>query len=63
VLRDVVIAEDLTNVVEDLLEPESSLATALEVMDRHHTHSSPVVKDQRLLGMVGRTDLYSLMRR
>ena len=32
VLRDLVIAEDLTSVVEDALEPEPSLATALEVI-------------------------------
>ncbi|MBW2243309.1 MAG: cation:proton antiporter [Deltaproteobacteria bacterium] len=62
-MRDVVIAEDLTSVVEDPLEPESSLATALEVMDRHRVHSWPVVEGQRLLGMVSRTDLYSLMQR
>ena len=63
VLRDLVIAGDLTSVVEDPLEPESSLAAALEVMDRHRVHSWPVVEDQRLLGIVSRTDLYSLMRR
>ena len=63
VLRDLVIANDLTGVVNDPLEPESSLTTALEVMDRHRVHSWPVVEDERLLGMVSRTDLYSLMRR
>jgi Kef-type K+ transport system membrane component KefB/CBS domain-containing protein len=62
-LRDLVIADDLTSVVDDPLEPGSSLAMALEVMDRHRVHSWPVVEDQRLLGMVSRTDLYSLMRR
>ena len=62
-LRDLVIAGDLTSVVEDPLEPESSLATALEVMDRHRVQSGPGVEDQRLLGSVSRTDLYSLMRR
>ena len=63
VLRDLVIANDLTGVVNDPLKPESSLATALEVMDQHGVHSWPVVEDKRLLGMVSRTDLYSLMRR
>jgi len=63
VLRDLVIAEDLTSVVEDPIDPEASLATALEVMDRHRVHSWPVVEDQRLLGMVSRTDLYSLLQR
>ena len=62
-LRDLVIAEDLTSVVDDPLDPESSLDAALRVMDRHRVHSWPVVKDERLLGMVSRTDLYSLMRR
>lgn len=62
-LRDLVIAEDLTSVVADPLEPGSSLAAALEVMDRHRVHSWPVVEDQRLVGMVSRTDLYALMRR
>jgi CBS domain-containing protein len=62
-LRDLVIAEDLTSAVADPLEPGTSLAAALEVMDRHRVHSWPVVEDQRLVGMVSRTDLYSLMRR
>ncbi|MFQ5417341.1 MAG: cation:proton antiporter [Myxococcota bacterium] len=63
VLRDLVIAEDLTRVVGDPLEPESPLAMALEVMDRHRAHSWPVVEDQRLLGLVSRTDLYLLIRK
>jgi CBS domain-containing protein len=62
-LRDLVIAEDLTSDIGDPLEPESSLAAALDIMDRHHVHSWPVVEDERLLGMVSRTDLYSLMRK
>jgi CBS domain-containing protein len=62
-LRDIVIAEDLTSVIGDPLEPGASLAAALEVMDRHQVHSWPVVEDRQLLGMVSRTDLYSLMRR
>jgi Kef-type K+ transport system membrane component KefB/CBS domain-containing protein len=62
-LQDLVIAEDLTSAVGDPLDPEASLATALEVMDRHRVHSWPVVQDQRLLGMVSRTDLYAMMRR
>jgi Kef-type K+ transport system membrane component KefB/CBS domain-containing protein len=62
-LRDLVVAGDLTNAVEDPLKPDSSLANALEVMDRHRVHSWPVVEEQRLLGMVSRPDLYSLMRR
>lgn len=62
-LRDLVIAEDLTSDIGDRLEPESSLAAALEMMDRRHVHSWPVVKDEHLMGMVSRTDLYSLMRK
>jgi CBS domain-containing protein len=62
-LRDLVIAGDLTIAVSDPLEPESSVTTALEVMDRHRVHSWPVVEEQRLAGMVSRPDLYSLMRR
>jgi len=62
-LRDLVIAGDLTSAIGDPLEPESSLATALVVMDRHRVHSWPVVEQQRLLGMVSRPDLYSLMRK
>jgi Kef-type K+ transport system membrane component KefB len=63
VLRDLVIAEDLTSIISDPLEPDASLSAALEVMDRHSVHSWPVVDDQRLLGMVSRTDLYSLVRK
>jgi Kef-type K+ transport system membrane component KefB len=62
-LRNLVIAEDLTSDIGDPLEPESSLAAALEIMDRHHVHSWPVVEGERLLGMVSRTDVYSLMRK
>ena len=62
-LRDLVIAGDLTSAIGDPLEPESSLATALVVMGRHRVHSWPVVEQQRLLGMVSRPDLYSLMRK
>ncbi len=62
-LRDLVIAEDLTSDIGDPLEPESSLAAALDIMDRHRVHSWPVVEGERLLGMVRRTDLYSLMRK
>jgi len=63
VLRDLVVAEDLTDPVRDSLSPDASLATALEVMDRHRVQSWPVVEDGRLLGMVRRTDVYALMRR
>ena len=62
-LRDLVIAGDLTSAIRDPLEPESSVAAALEVMDRHRVHSWPVVEGDRLLGMVSRPDLYSLMRK
>ena len=62
-LRDLVIAGDLTSAVGDPLGPDSSLAAALEVMDRYSVNSWPVVEGQRLLGMVSRPDLYSLMRR
>jgi CBS domain-containing protein len=62
-LRDLVIAEDLTSSIGDPLEPESSLAAALEIMDRRQVHSWPVVEDDLLVGMVSRTDLYSLMRK
>jgi CBS domain-containing protein len=62
-LRDLVVAEDLTSDIGGPLEPESSLADALEIMDRNHVHSWPVVEGERLLGMVSRTDLYSLMRK
>ena len=63
VLRNLVIAEDLTSAVDDALAPETSLAHALEIMDRHGVQSWPVVEDGHLLGMVRRTDLYQLMRR
>ncbi len=61
-LRDLVIAEDLVETVEEPLEPEASLAHALELMDRHRVHSWPVVEGNRLLGMVRRSDVYALMR-
>ncbi len=62
-LRGLVIAEDLTSSVDDALEPDASLATALEVLDRHRVQSWPVVKDRQLLGIVRRTDIYAMMRR
>jgi len=62
-LRGLVIAEDLTGSIADALDPADSLATALEVLDRHRVQSWPVVKDGQLLGIVRRTDLYAMMRR
>jgi CBS domain-containing protein len=62
-LRDLVIAEDLTSSVEDALDPDTSLAVALEILDRHRVQSWPVVQADRLLGMVRRTDIYAMMRR
>jgi len=63
ILRGLVIAEDLTSSVDDALDPDASLAKALEVLDRHRVQSWPVVKDRQLLGIVRRTDLYAMMRR
>ena len=63
VLRDLVIAEDLTSRVDDALDPDASLAKALEVLDRHRVQSWPVVKERQLLGIVRRTDIYAMMRR
>jgi CBS domain-containing protein len=63
VLRDLVIAEDLTSSVEDALDPDTSLAAALEILDRHRVQSWPVVQAGRLLGIVRRTDIYAMMRR
>ena len=63
VLRDLVIAEDLTSSVEDALQPNTSLAAALEILDRHRVQSWPVVQEGRLLGIVRRTDIYAMMRR
>jgi CBS domain-containing protein len=63
VLRDLVIAEDLTSSIEDALEPETGLAAALEILDRHRVQSWPVVQADRLLGIVRRTDIYAMMRR
>jgi len=62
-LRGLVIAEDLTSSVDDALDPDASLAKALEVLDRHRVQSWPVVKDRQLLGIVRRTDIYAMMRR
>ena len=62
-LRDLVVADDLRSDIGNPLEPESSLVAALEIMDRHQVHSWPVVEDENLVGMVSRTDLYSLMRK
>lgn len=63
VLRDLVIAEDLTSSVDDALGASTSLAVALETLDRHRVQSWPVIEGDRLLGMVRRTDIYALMRR
>ena len=62
-LRDVVIAEDLTAPVEEPLSPEDSLAVALERMDPQRLQSWPVVEGGKLKGMVRRSDIYALMRR
>ncbi len=62
-LRDLVIAGDLTTRVDDPLDPEMSVAAALELMDRHQVHSWPVVRDGELLGMMRRSDAYALVRR
>jgi len=62
-LRGLVIAEDLTSSVDDALDPDASLAKALEVLDRHRVQSWPVVKDRQLMGIVRRTDIYAMMRR
>ena len=63
ILRDLVIAEDLTSSIDDGLSIDTSLAAALETLDRHGVQSWPVIEDDHLLGMVRRTDLYALMRR
>lgn len=62
-LQDLVIAGDLTEDVPDPLEPDDSLPTALERMDRHGVHAWPVVDGDRLMGLVTRPDVYSLLRR
>jgi CBS domain-containing protein len=63
ILRDLVIAEDLTSGVDDPLSPDATLASALEAFDRHRVQSWPVVQGEQLLGIVRRTDIYALMRR
>jgi Kef-type K+ transport system membrane component KefB len=63
VLRGLVIAEDLTSPIGQPLEAGASLSAALEVMDRYGVHSWPVVEDEQLVGVVSRTDLYSILRR
>jgi CBS domain-containing protein len=63
VLRDLIIAEDLTSSVEDALKPDDGLSVALETLDRHRVQAWPVVESDRLLGIVRRTDIYALMRR
>lgn len=63
VLRHLVIAEDLTSTIDDPLAPDTTLPAALELLDRHRVQSWPVIGDDRLLGVVRRTDIYSLMRR
>jgi Kef-type K+ transport system membrane component KefB len=62
-LRGLVIAGDLTTSVPDALGPDETLTHALELLDRHRVHAWPVVEDDRLVGMVRRSDLYGLMRR
>ncbi len=63
ILRDLVIAEDLTSSVDDALSTLTSLAAALETLDRHRVQSWPVIEGEHLIGMVRRTDIYALMRR
>lgn len=62
VLRGLVVAGDLTSPIDDALAPDAPLGTALEVMDRHRVHSWPVVENDRLAGVVRRSDVYALMR-
>lgn len=62
-LRDLVVAADLTTPVAEPLAPEDSLPAALELMDRHQVHSWPVVREGQLLGVLRRSDAYALMRR
>lgn len=62
-LRDLVIAGDLTTRIDDPLEPDTPLGAALERLDRHGVHSWPVVKEGRLAGVIRRSDAYSLVRR
>ncbi len=62
-LRNVVIAEDLTIAVGEPLAPEDSLAHALARMDQRQLQSWPVVENGILLGMVRRSDLYALIRK
>jgi Kef-type K+ transport system membrane component KefB len=61
-LRNLVIASDLITPIEEPLAPDDSLATALDLMDRHGVHSWPVSEGDRLAGVVRRADLYSLLR-
>ena len=49
--------------IDDGLSIDTSLAAALETLDRHGVQSWPVIEDDHLLGMVRRTDIYALMRR
>ena len=58
-----VIAGDLTTTIDDPLEPDTPLGTALERLDRHGVHSWPVVKEGRLAGVIRRSDAYALVRR
>jgi len=60
-LRGLVVAGDLTSPLE-ALPPDAPVGSALEQMDAHRVHSWPVVEGERLLGMVSRSDVYSLMR-
>ena len=60
-LRGLVVAGDLTSPLEPL-EPDAPVGLALQRMDAHRVHSWPVVAEERLLGSVSRSDVYSLMR-
>jgi len=63
VLRDIVIAGDLTLAIDDPLDPDTPLVRALEFLDRRGVHSWPVVREGRLAGVVRRSDAYALVRR
>ncbi len=62
-LRDLVVASDLATALPDPLAPDASLGDALAHMDARGVHSWPVVDDDRLVGVVRRSDVYRLVRR
>jgi len=58
-LLDTVDVGDVMTIVDEAADPSMTVAELVEMFDRHHHHGLPVVKDGRLIGVVGLSDVES----